>query len=209
MDIAIVDFAAADKKQLAAAARILREALPSPTAYKGPGEAEAEVADVIDSPKRFALAALAEGALVGWIGGVRGYAHSLELHPLVVDPDCQGQGVGRALVQALGARARDEGYLALWLGADDDFAGTSLAGVPLFPQALAKTASLTASRRHPLGFYLSMGFEVVGLIPDANGPGMPDILLSKPLNQPQASAVLAARGLVGIFASPITLGDDA
>src|SRR5215469_14051897 len=147
MDIAIVDFAAADKKQLAAASRILREALPSPTAYKGPGEAEAEVADVIANPDRFALAALSDGALVGWIGAAHGYARSLELHPLVVDPAFHGQGVGRALVQALEGKARQEGYLALWLGADDDFGGTSLAGVSLFPDVLAKAAGVTARRR--------------------------------------------------------------
>ena len=32
---------------------------------------------------------------------------------------------------------------------------------------------------HPAGFYLRMGFEIVGLIPDANGPGKPDILMAK------------------------------
>ena len=32
---------------------------------------------------------------------------------------------------------------------------------------------------HPAGFYQRMGFEVVGLIPDANGPGKPDILMAK------------------------------
>ena len=181
MALAIVDFAAVGKDRLADAARILREALPSPTAYKGPGEAEAEVANTISDPDRFGLAALEGDALIGWIGAVRGYSHSLELHPLVVDPAFQGQGVGRALVDALEARARSEAYLALWLGADDDFEGASLFGVDLFPGVLAKAARLTASRRHPLGFYQRLGFEIVGLIPDANGAGKPDILLSKPL----------------------------
>jgi aminoglycoside 6'-N-acetyltransferase I len=32
---------------------------------------------------------------------------------------------------------------------------------------------------HPAGFYSRMGFQVVGLIPDANGPGKPDILMAK------------------------------
>ncbi len=179
--ISIIEMDAVDKALLAEAARILREALPSPTAYKELGEAESEVAEVISNPERFGLAALHGGLLVGWVGAVRGYSHSLELHPMVIDPAFQDQGVGRALVEALESRARAEGYLALWLGADDDFGGTSLAGAELFPGILAKAAALTATRRHPLGFYQRLGFEVAGLIPDANGPGKPDILLSKPL----------------------------
>lgn len=181
MTPAIVDFADLSDAQQAQAARILRGALPSPTGYKGPGEAEAEVARIIAEPDRWGLAAVVGGNVRGFIGALRGYSHSLELHPLVVDPAFHGQGVGRNLVGALEARARAEGYLALWLGADDDFGGTSLDGAGLFPNVLARADAVTAGRRHPLGFYRRLGFEIVGLIPDANGPGKPDILMSKAL----------------------------
>lgn len=86
MALVIVDIASLDERRLGAAARILRESLPSPTAYKGLGEAEAEVAEVIADPGRFGLAAVDGERVLGWIGAVRGYSHSLELHPLVVDP---------------------------------------------------------------------------------------------------------------------------
>jgi aminoglycoside 6'-N-acetyltransferase I len=176
----IIDFAELDTPGRAQAARILREALAHSGAYGAPGAAEAEVAEM-DEPERFGFAALAGETLAGWIGAIRAYSHSLELHPLVVDPPRQGKGVGAALVAALEAKAVAEGALALHLGADDEFGGTSLAGVELFPDVLVRAAEVTASPRHPLGFYRRQGFEVVGLIPHANGFGKPDILLSKRL----------------------------
>jgi aminoglycoside 6'-N-acetyltransferase I len=168
--------------QIAAAARILREAIAGPS-YKADGEAEAEVATFLGAdPERFALAALEGERLLGWVGGVRDYSHSLQLHPLVVDPPLHRQGIGRFLVQALEARAAEEGFLAIHLGTDDDVGGTSLFGADLFPAPLARLAAITPTTRgHPFFFYRKLGFEPVGLIPDANGFGKPDLLMSKRL----------------------------
>ncbi len=114
---------------------------------------------------------------------MRGYSHSLELHPLVVDPTSQRHGVGRALVAALEARAKADGYLAIHLGADDEVGGTSLFGADAFPDALAKLAAIQPTPLgHPFFFYRRLGYEPVGLIPDANGFGKPDILMSKRLS---------------------------
>jgi aminoglycoside 6'-N-acetyltransferase I len=166
----------------AEAARILREAIAGPS-YKADGEAEAEVATFLGAdPERFALAALDGDRLLGWIGGVRGYSHSLELHPLVVDPPLHEQGIGRFLVKALEARAAEGGFLAIHLGTDDEVGGTSLHGADLFPDALAKLSAITPTALgHPFFFYRKLGFEPVGLIPDANGFGKPDLLMSKRL----------------------------
>jgi len=35
------------------------------------------------------------------------------------------------------------------------------------------------SKDHPVNFYLKLGYVIVGIIPDANGMGKPDILLAK------------------------------
>ncbi|MCC7268434.1 MAG: GNAT family N-acetyltransferase [Caulobacteraceae bacterium] len=182
--VRIVGFETLDAGQRAEAARILREALAhAPAAYNGPGEAEAQVETFFTDPERFALAALEGERLLGWVGGVEAYSHSLELHPLVVDPARQRSGVGARLVAALEARAGEMGKLALHLGTDDDFGGSSLFGVDLYPGVLGHAARVRATQGHPVEFYRKLGFEVVGLIPDANGFGKPDILMAKRISR--------------------------
>jgi len=141
--------------------------------------ARAEVAEALGID-RICLVARAGNEILGWVGAIPGYSHAWELHPLVVRADVRGMGVGRALVTALEERVRAAGALTLHLGTDDDRStpGTSAGGVELFPDVLSHAASLRVID-HPAGFYQRMGFEVVGLIPDANGPGKPDILMAK------------------------------
>jgi aminoglycoside 6'-N-acetyltransferase I len=129
---------------------------------------------------RICLIARAEDEILGWIGAIPGYSRAWELHPLVVRADVRREGIGRELVAALEERVRAAGALTLHLGTDDDgpVPGTSAGGVELFPDVLSHAANLTVIN-HPAGFYRRMGFEVVGLIPDASGPGKPDILMAK------------------------------
>jgi aminoglycoside 6'-N-acetyltransferase I len=141
--------------------------------------ARAEVAEALGID-RICLVARAGNEILGWVGAIPGYSHAWELHPLVVRADARRKGVGRALVTALEEHVRAAGALTLHLGTDDDrpTPGTSAGGVELFPDVLSHAASLRVID-HPAGFYQRMGFEVVGLIPDANGPGKPDILMAK------------------------------
>jgi aminoglycoside 6'-N-acetyltransferase I len=129
---------------------------------------------------RICLVAQAHDQILGWIGGIPEYSHAWELHPLVVRSDARRTGVGTSLVRALEERVREAGALTLYLGADDDrpAPGTSVGGIDLFPDVLSHAESLTVID-HPAGFYSRMGFQVVGLIPDANGPRKPDILMAK------------------------------
>jgi aminoglycoside 6'-N-acetyltransferase I len=144
-------------------------------------EALAEVRDAL-TPGRVCLGAWRGGDLLGWVGGIPDYSHAWELHPLVVRADARGQGVGRALVAALEARARAAGALTLYLGTDDDWATprTSVGGIDLWADPLVHAARLEPGP-HPAGFYQRVGFSVIGLLPDANGPGKPDIFMAKPL----------------------------
>ena len=70
------------------------------------------------------------------------------------------------------------------LGTDDDSGMTSLAGADLYvdrPRHLGELRDL--GREHPFHFYRRLGFVVTGVLPDANGPGRPDIYMSKPASR--------------------------
>ena len=130
----------------------------------------------------FAFAALEDSRVLGWIGGLPEYDGKVwELHPLVVRREHRLRGVGRALVAAFEDEARRRGALTFTLGTDDDGGQTSLAGVDLYedvPRHIAELRDLGS--RHPFLFYRRLGYVVTGCMPDANGPGRPDIYMSKP-----------------------------
>ncbi|MFN2459289.1 MAG: hypothetical protein ABR591_01150 [Candidatus Velthaea sp.] len=56
---------------------------------------------------------------------------------------------------------------------------TSLGGVDLYPNVLEHLAALEDRKSHPFGFYRRLGYAVVGVVPDAEGFGKPDILMAK------------------------------
>ena len=121
-----------------------------------------------------------ERKVVGWIGGIPEYDGNVwELHPLVVKPDQQQQGIGRALVRDFEAQVRRRGGLTIMLGTDDEDDMTTLAGVDLYQNTPERVANIQNLKGHPYEFYQKCGFTIVGVVPDANGPGKPDILMAK------------------------------
>jgi aminoglycoside 6'-N-acetyltransferase I len=176
-DFVIENLRPDDRHGIEQAAALLVEAFPHwlPTIQA----ARAEVAEAL-LPDRLCLAARGVSEVLGWVGGIPEYSHAWELHPLVVRADARGKGIGRALVAALEQRVSALGALTLYLGTDDDqvVPGTTAGGIDLFPDPLAHAASLEVID-HPISFYRRIGFKVVGLIPDANGPGKPDVLMAK------------------------------
>lgn len=121
-----------------------------------------------------------QGDVIGWIGGIKQYNGNVwELHPLVVRSDCQGQGIGRTLVRDLEDQVRERGGLTLWVGTDDEDNMTTLSGVNLYPNVLEKIVNIKNLRCHPYEFYQKVGFVIVGVMPDANGAGKPDIYMAK------------------------------
>ncbi len=126
-----------------------------------------------------------EGRVVGWISAVATYDGWVwEIHPLVVHRDCQGRGVGRALVADLEVQVRERGGMTVCLGTDDENGRTSLGGADLYPDPLATLRGLRSTGSHPFEFYRKLGYAVVGVLPDANGYGKPDIFMAKRVGIP-------------------------
>ncbi|MHB1134954.1 MAG: GNAT family N-acetyltransferase [Chloroflexota bacterium] len=147
---------------------------------------EAALEEVREScgPERLSRVALDDGTPLGWIGGICQYdGHVWELHPLVVSPERRAQGIGRALVADLEEQVRQRGALTLWAGSDDSEGQTSLTGVDLYPDPWPHVAAIRNLRRHPYEFYQKLGFVIVGVMPDANGRGRPDIYLAKRIGE--------------------------
>lgn len=142
----------------------------------------AEVRESFEEGRISRVARDDDGTVVGWIGGIPEYDGRVwELHPLVVDPQRQGQGIGRLLVADLEEQARARGGLTVMLGTDDEDGMTSLGGVNLFPNVVEHLAHVTNLRRHPFEFYQKLGYSIIGAIPDADGLGKHDILMAKSL----------------------------
>ena len=181
--VAIVDFHRLSEPQLSHAAQVLRDALAHlPSGYGDVREAEAEVALRRQAGDWLGYAALEGERVMGFVGAIKAYSRGWEIHPLVVAPDRQRRGIGSALLAQLEARARSDGVLTLFLGSDDDYGGSTLFGRDLWPDVLAYAGSVEATARgHALTFYQQHGYQIVGLLPDVDGPGRHDILMAKRL----------------------------
>lgn len=151
-----------------------------PEAWPTLDDALDEVREAL-KPERIVCAALDEtGAVLGWIGGIPQYeGHVWELHPLAVHPTHQRRGLGRKLVEDFEARVRARGGLTIQLGTDDEDDMTSLAGADLYEGVWDKIAAIRNLKGHPYTFYQKYGYTITGVVPDANGRGKPDILMSK------------------------------
>lgn len=182
--VKILDAPAGDERLRTQMAEMLTEGfrLAWPGSWDTLEEAVEEVTEALEEGKVCRVAVDDGGNALGWIGGQHRYARVWELHPLVVRPDVQGRGIGRALVQDLEERVRERGGITLQLGTDDETGATSAHGTDVYEDVgghIARLRIVEPKWRHPLDFYRKCGFTVIGLMPDANGIGKPDILMAK------------------------------
>jgi aminoglycoside 6'-N-acetyltransferase I len=139
-----------------------------------------EVVSTITEHGSIALVAIQKQHVIGIIGAIPQYGVTgWELHPLAVDPSFRKQNIGRQLVEALEEKVRLLGGVMIYLGTDDEFDQTSLSGVDLFDEMYEKIKAIENHKNHPYSFYVKCGYQITGLMPDANGLGRPDIIMSK------------------------------
>jgi aminoglycoside 6'-N-acetyltransferase I len=152
----------------------------NPNAWPDIKAALAEVRETFQEGHLARIAVDKNDNVLGFIGGIRHYhGRSWELHPLVVAPAYQRMGIGRALVKDLERQVKERGGTAIFLGTDDEDNMTTVAGIDLYPNVLEHLSEIKNIKGHPYEFYQKMGFTIVGILPDANGPGQPDIFMAK------------------------------
>lgn len=178
----IVDLRSNDDERVHQTAALLVEGFKeqAPDAWPTIESALVEIRESF-APDRVSRIAIGDdGTVLGWVGAISQYDGRVwELHPLVVVPALQRRGIGRALVTDLESLLRARGAQTLWLGSDDEVGQTSLANVDLYDDLPGKLASIQNPGGHPYAFYQRLGFTIVGVMPDANGIGKPDIFLAK------------------------------
>jgi aminoglycoside 6'-N-acetyltransferase I len=118
--------------------------------------------------------------VIGWVSGIRKYdGYTWELHGLIIQQTYRRQGNGKILVTALEEHLRKLGCTTIYLGTDDENFRTTISGKDLYPNVLENLLNIRNPGNHPYEFYQRVGFTIVGIIPDANGLGKPDILMAK------------------------------
>lgn len=184
-DVRIVDLDRTRTDHVEQAARVLHESFLGRTQdWQTLESALEEVEDSLEGGRINRVAVDGNDHVVGWVGAIPmdWYPGGVwELHPLAVAAGMRGRGLGRRLVGDLEGLLRLRGCRTVYLGTDDENFETSLGGVDLYEDLPAALKDVANPGGHPIGFYQRIGYTIVGVLPDANGPGKPDIFMAKRL----------------------------
>jgi aminoglycoside 6'-N-acetyltransferase I len=177
----IVDLAGGGPERIEATATLLHDTFAGRTRdWQDLDSARRTVVESMDEENISRVAVDDGGRVIGWIAAGPTYdGHAWELLVLAVDARHRRRGVGRALVADLERLVVGRGALTLWTGSDDENDETNLTGADLYADIPGAIRGIRNLRGHPYEFYVKLGFRIVGLMPDANGRGKPDIFLAK------------------------------
>lgn len=178
-----IDLHQADDAILKQAAQVLFDVFSTTTSsWQTIDEAYAEVLACIEDEK-ICIGIIETNELIGWIGLQPMYGNiTWELHPMVISKQHQHKGLGTLLLTHLESIARNKGVLTILLGTDDENGQTSLYGKELYgTDIFSALKNIKNLNRHPFEFYQKRGYQIVGVFPDANGIGKPDIWMGKRL----------------------------
>lgn len=126
------------------------------------------------------IIAVDENHVIGLIGALPRYDGNVwEMHPLVVRKENRKSGIGKLLVYSLEDEVAKRGGITIYLGTDDESNDTSLSNTDIYENTYDKISNIKNLNGHPFEFYIKCGYKIVGIIPDANGYGKPDIMMAK------------------------------
>ena len=182
-DLELILLTKEKENELKVCAQILMESFEH--AWNTEKEAEETLRETLVSG--ILIAVRRKKKVAGFVGANPEYPFGWELHPLAVAPGARGMGLGSLLVARIEREAARAGALVMYLGTDDEDGLTSLSEGDLFENTLEKIKEIRNRAGHPYEFYQKCGYQIVGVLPDVNGPGKPDIFMAKRL------AVLSGR----------------
>ncbi len=147
--------------------------------YKNAEIAQIEIEEMLQE-KKICIGAVEDECIVGVIGGIPTYNGNVyELHPLAVKKSHQRKGIGSKLIALFEEEVAERGAITIYLGSDDEKNQTSLSNKDLYPNLYNEIKHIQNIKNHPYSFYQKNGYKIVGVIPDANGFGKPDIYMAK------------------------------
>ena len=167
------------ENELEACAQILMKSFAH--AWNTKEEAEETLRETLESG--ILVAIRREKKVAGFVGAHPEYPFGWELHPLAVAPGMRGMGLGSLLAARIERETMRAGALVMYLGTDDEDGATSLSEGDLFENTLEKIREIKNYSGHPYEFYQKCGYQIVGVLPDVNGPGKPDIFMAKRLTE--------------------------
>jgi aminoglycoside 6'-N-acetyltransferase I len=169
----IVDLNAGDERRSEAVAQLLHVSFAdlAPDYLPTLAAAREAVCESFGEDSLSRLMLTDQDELAGFIAGRLMYGRLWELHPLAVAPAYRHSGCGRRLVADLAALVAARGGLTLHASTSDETGSTTLYGKDLYADPLGALRELRSTRQHPLDFYTRLGFALVGVMPDAEGPG--------------------------------------
>lgn len=134
----------------------------------------------LDNTKINLIAIDERNEVIGWICGIENYnIHIWEIQPLVIRNDYQHKGLGSLLLSEFEKEVFLRKGITIILGIQDENHETSLSNVNIYDNTLKKIKKIKNLKHNSYEFYLKNGFSIVGVIPDSNGIGKPDILMAK------------------------------
>lgn len=115
-----------------------------------------------------------QGRAIGWIGAIADN-NLWEIHPIAVSPTSQRNGYGKMLVEDVVTLVREAGAVSVWAGTSDETNSTSFSKLDLYNNPSVAFQNIEAPSDHPVRFWLTTGFSLVGVMPDEEGLGKPGI----------------------------------